>query len=373
MKRAQSSGSALGLALMVAGGAVLGLGVLWWLTYALSGEPSASALVFVVFLSLIVAGPLLIAGWLLRRRAPAEEAQTAALAERRTILDADAALRRELVRELDQVVAHLPGVSAGDAAADRTQRLLVDVRDDLARPGYSAAALLEGTAGLSRDQLVSVRRYDDLLTAEVRRVSELGPRGGDVLAEAAELLAQHVAEREALLGRGRVAAALRPQEMLEAGLAPRRRLDDPVRLALEDAVSYEGSDYVVRGVLDYFAGGRRWRVYQLHDGQEERWLEVRGDGAQLAMLTRLSAVPSVAGDSATHDGAEYRTADRGAATVSIESAAGRQEGILVEYRRLTSGSDVLTVEDWPDGARALAGRSVAREDLDLWTKPAAAE
>jgi hypothetical protein len=245
----------------------------------------------------------------------------------------------------------------------------------LARPGYSAAALLEGTAGLSREQLASVRRYDDLLTAEVRRVSDLSAHQGSdaTLVEAAGLLAQHVAEREALLGRGRVAAPLRPQEMLEAGLAPRRRIDDPVRLALEDAVSYEGADYVVRGVLDYFAGGRRWRVYQLHDGKVERWLEVQADGAELAWLTRLAEAVRVTGDTTTHDGVEYRTADRGTATVSIESAAGRQEGVLVGFRRLTSGNDVLTVEDWPDGPRTLAGRSTAREDLDLWTKPAAAE
>jgi hypothetical protein len=182
-----------------------------------------------------------------------------------------------------------------------------------------------------------------------------------------------VAERETLLGRGRLAAPLSPQELLEVGATPRRRIDDPVRLSLEDAVSHEGEDYVVRGVLDYFGGGRRWRAYQLHDGRQERWLEVRADGNHLVWLARRTEAIAPEGDTVTLDGISYRQSDRGAASVSIESAAGRQEGVLVDYRRFGADSNVLSLETWPDGPRTLAGQNVTREDLDLWTKPAPAE
>jgi len=201
------------------------------------------------------------------------------------------------------------------------------------------------------------------------------PAAADTLAGASQLLAQHVAEREALLGRGREAPAMRPQEMLDAGVVPRRRLEDPVHLALEDAVSYDGKDYVVRGVIDYFGGGRRWRSYQLHDGKEERWLEVRGNRADLCWLQRLTGagVPEATGDSVTWNATEYRLDDHGAASMSLETAAGRQDGALVEFRRYSAGTDVFVMERWPDGPRALAGGPVARENLDLWTKPVATE
>jgi hypothetical protein len=231
---------------------------------------------------------------------------------------------------------------------------------------------------LDSAKLASVRRYDDLISSQVHRLGELSqrvssdPASAATLAEAAQLFATHVSERETLLGRGRLAAPLSPQELLQAGAAPRRRADDPVALSLEDAVTFEREDYVVRGVLDYFGGGRRWRTYQLHDGRNERWLEVRADGAQLTWLTRHSGSVAPEGQQVTLEGATYSETERGAASVSIVSAAGRQEGVLVDYRRFSADSNLLTMETWPDGQRVLTGSSVAIEDLDLWTKPAPA-
>ena len=378
------SGSALGTALLGVGAGLLILAFLWRLSIVLSGNASVASLIFFLVLALIVAGPFIGAGVYLRSRAARDAGEADAFTLRRTVLDADVTLRREAVRELEQALAALDrarGALTGASAEHvlRAQRLLTDARDDLGRPGYSAAALLEGSAGLDAAELASVRRYDDLISSQVHRLGELAqrvpsdPAAAATLAEAAQLFATHVSEREALLGRGRVAAPLSPQELLAAGATPRRRVEDPVALNLEDAVSFEGEDYVVRGVLDYFAGGRRWRTYQLHDGREERWLEVRADGTQLAWLTRRPESLSLDEAEVTLDGVTYLPADRGAASVSIASAAGRQEGVLVDYRRFGADSNVLTVEAWPDGRRVLAGRTVAREDLDLWTKPALAE
>ena len=383
MKQTGSSGSTLGTALMAAGGVVLALAVLWWLSYLGSGATPRS-LIFVVVLAGVVAGPLLVAGWMLRSRAPQEAAEAGAFAARRAVVDADVTLRREVGRELEQTLQAIeraaPALTGSAASsADRARRLLADSRDDLARPGYSVAALLEGSAGLGAEQLASVRRYDDLLTSQARRLGELAQRlpsdtsVAATLAESAELVATHVAERETLLGRGRLAAPLRPQEMLEAGATPRRRVDDPVSLSLEDAVSFDGEDFVVRGVLDYFGGGRRWRAYQLHDGRNERWLEVRAGGAQLAWLERLGEPVSPDDERITVRDSTYTAVERGTADVSIESAAGRQDGVLVEYRRYADGPSLLGVEAWPDGQRVLAGRTIAREDLDLWTRPAATQ
>ena len=378
------SGRALGNALIGVGGGLLALAFLWRLSIVLSGNASVASLIFLLVLALIVAGPFIGAGLYLRSRAARDAEEVDAFSQRRAVLDADATLRREVVRELEQALAALDRARAalGGASAEhvlRAQRLLSDARDDLSRPGYSAAAVLEGSAGLVDAELASVRRYDDLISSQVHRLGEMAqrlpsdPSSAATLADAARLFATHVSEREALLGRGKLASPLSPQELLAAGATPRRRVEDPVALNLEDAVSFEGEDYVVRGVLEYFGGGRRWRTYQLHDGRQERWLEVRADGTRLTWLERRHEPASEGDGDVVFDGVTFRPAERGAASVSIESAAGRQEGVLVEYRRYSADSNVLSVEAWPDGERVLVGRTVAREDLDLWTKPAPAE
>jgi len=376
----------LGTSLLALGVALLVLALLWEASLVARGVWPITTLIFVLGLTVVLIAPLIGAGWYLRGRGAQETAESAQFGERRAVLDADATLRREVVREIDQQLkdarAALPVLPAPAAASlERTVRLLAAVRDDLARPGYSSTTWLESGAGLRPEQLTNVRRYDYLVAAQARRMGEITrrlraePVAADTLAGAAQLLAQHVAEREALLGRGQEAPAMRPQEMLDAGVVPRRRLEDPVRLALEDAVSYDGKDYVVRGVIDYFGGGRRWRSYQLHDGKEERWLEVRGNGADLGWLQRLTGagLPEATGDSVTWNATEYRLDDHGAASMSLETAAGRQDGALVEFRRYSAGTEVLVTEQWPDGPRALAGGPVARENLDLWKKPVATE
>jgi hypothetical protein len=377
----RTAGGTLGTALLGLAGALVLVVVLWLGSFVARGIFSSSTLIFGLGLTVLLAAPLAWAGWYLRGRGQVEALEASTYAERRAVLDQDAALRRELVRDLTQRLAQVERAAPelpGSAAAEvrRAGRVLADVRDDLARPGYSATTWLESGAGLNAEQLATVRRYDDLVSAQVRRIGEIDlstETGAGRLAEAADLLAEHAREREALFGRGRDAPGLRPQELLAAGAAPRRRLESPLTLALEDAVSYAGSDYLVRAVLGYFGGGRRWRAYQLHDGKQERWLEVRADGAELLWLERVDPPAAMAGDTVTFQGQAYALIERGSAAVSIESAAGKQDGILVDYRRLRAAGDWLLLEDWPDGPRALAGETVHAEDLDLWTRPPAAE
>jgi hypothetical protein len=165
--------------------------------------------------------------------------------------------------------------------------------------------------------------------------------------------------------------------LLAAGARPRRRLERPLDLRVEDAVSYERADYLVRAIVTYFAGGRDWKAYQLHDGKQERWLEARAEGNDLAWYEPV-AVPDGAdgaGDATVSlNGIGFDAGERGTATASIDSAAGQREGVFVEYRRYAAPSGSrLVVERWPDGPRALLGGPIAIEDLQLWTKPPATE
>ena len=384
-RAAPTTGSALGTALLVLGAALGALILLWLLANVATGQARAGGFVFGLFFLVIIALPLLFAGWYLRGRGAAEAVEAETFSARRGVLDDDRVVRRELGRELEQRLAGL--LEAGRSLpADEAELLagargrLQELARDVANPGYDTVSWLEHTASrLDDTQLANVRRYGDLVLEEARRLGDLerdlgrGPNAPARLAEAADSLARHYREREALLGRGQQAAALSPQEMLAAGAQFRRPLATPLDLHLDDAVSYEGGDYLVRAILTYFAGGRSWKTYQLFDGKQERWLEVRTEGADVRWYEARSAL-SDQGAVLTVDGQEFRQEESGSATVGIESAAGTREGVFVEYRRYASSTgDRLVVERWPDGPRTMAGRQVAPEDLQLWTKPAAAE
>ena len=103
---------------------------------------------------------------------------------------------------------------------------------------------------------------------------------------------------------------------------------------------------------------------------QQRWLEVRANGADVALYDMRPASDETQGETLTVDDVTYTAQESGSATVGVESAAGRQEGVFVEYRRYAADERRrLVLERWPDGLRALSGESVAPEDLELWTKP----
>ncbi|HEX2184305.1 MAG TPA: DUF4178 domain-containing protein [Chloroflexota bacterium] len=382
-----TTGGALGTGLMIVG-VVVGALVLLWLTISLvGGQLTASGFSFSLILLAILALPLVGAGWYLRRQGVVEQVEAETFAARRPVLDSDRVVRQELARELDQrsgglmrVARALPPTAAEAVrgAAHRLEELAGDVR----HPGYDTTTWLEHLAArLDRRQLEQLQRYDDLVLAEARRLEQIErdlmrePHALGQLAEAVERLANYIGEREALVSRGKRPSELGPQEILAAGAVPRRALQTPLELGLDDAVSYAGEDYIVRAVLTYFAGARTWRTYQLYGGeQREQWLEVRANGAEVTWYEPRPAPETLDEETVTLDGVPFTLAESGSATVGVESSAGRRDGVFVEFRRFAwPNGRRLVVERWPDGLRALLGTTIAAEDLELWTKPPAAE
>ena len=399
-----TTGGALGTGLLVLGAALGALILLWLLLNLFGGQISAGGLLFALIFAVPLVGALVGAGWYLRQRGVAEQAEARVYTTRQGVLDNDRVVRRELARELEQRAAGLERAAGAlpapeaETARDVAGRLR-EVMQDVQAPGYDASTWLEQTASrMDAGQLQAVRRYDDLVLEEARRLegtaTALGrdPQAAQRLENETALLSQHVREREALLGRAERGSGMAPQEILAAGVAPRRRLSTPLELGLEDAVTYQLDDYVVRGIVTYFAGAREWRTYQLHDGKQERWLEVRGNGADVGWYELQPRSPGAgtdgvggadgAGgaqetertDSAEGNAAGGAPAEAGSATVGVESAAGRRDGVFVEYQRFVrpDGSRRV-VERWPDGTRVLTGQAISRDDLDLWTKPAESE
>ena len=101
-------------------------------------------------------------------------------------------------------------------------------------------------------------------------------------------------------------------------------------------MTYQLDDYVVRGIVSYFAGAREWRTYHRHDGKQERWLEC---GATGRTWDGTSSNRSSAEEVEGAEGADEAPAEAGSATAGIESAAGRRDGVFVEYRRYLRRTD----------------------------------
>jgi hypothetical protein len=179
-------------------------------------------------------------------------------------------------------------------------------------------------------------------------------------------LQQALDQRRDLLVRGRRAPSVAPSVLVRAG-TPARGLPALQELAVRDAVTVEGADYVVEGAAIYFAEGQTWKLLHLAAaGADERgqWLYIGPGGLDVALLDEVASPPT---QGLQHDARELRPVASGTATVDLESPAGSARGVLVSFTRYGGNESVGLVEDWPDGARhAYAGKTIHVDDLEVW-------
>lgn len=369
------TGRAWGLGLMGLGAVLGGLLLLWLLTQLASGRLNAGGAVLWLVLVAILALPPLAVGYYLWQRAAGEAREAARFAARRALLEGDALFRQQAAADLRRLAARL--VDRPDAesvrAAGRLEALARAVenvrRDEVA--WYEASPLADADVPL-------LRRYEDALQAELDRLATLvGRAARGESAAAAELegaadVWEHLfRQREALLVRGRRGPAIAPEELLRAR-APSRGATALAALQVGDAVTVDFEDYLVHAVLSYFAEGRTWHVYLLRDGDSERWLWGAPGGLRWAVLEPTSAPP--AGTSEWEvDSVGLRVAESGRATVDIETATAREQGIAIDYWRY-EGPDrrLALVERWPNELRAATGRETLPDTIDVWPRSAPA-
>jgi hypothetical protein len=356
------------------GAVVGGLLVLWTVATAASGELRAGGAVFALILAAVLALPPLGVGYYLLRRSAVEERDTGRFEARRKLLEGDRLFRQQAAADLRGLAERL---SSQPAAAERLRALAATVegtrRDETA--WYEADALAD-------EDLPTLRRYEDTLQAETDRLSDLAVRVLQGEAGAATALPASLdrwertyRQREALLLRGRRGPAVAPEALLRAR-TPTRGAEALNALALNDAVTVDFEDYLVQGVLSYFAEGRTWHLYLLRSGSAERWLWGSAGGLAWAVLDPLTPAPAAGAPSVELEGATLALAESGSATVDVTTTAGAERGIAVEYWRY-SGPDrrMVWVERWPREVRAGAGRETLPDTIDVWphAAPAATE
>ncbi|MBI3973193.1 MAG: DUF4178 domain-containing protein [Chloroflexi bacterium] len=360
----QSPGRTLGFGLILAGGIIGALVVLWLLANAAGGQLRAGGLVLGLAVGAVLALPLLIAGAYLLRRSELEAQETSEFVERSRILDADRLVRGELTRELGQQRERLETLrlQAPDPALVEAATRLQALRNGVEQPAYAAEPAWYSAVRLTEPDLAAVRNYDDLVLDQARQIDrtlaevERGSQQPTGLLDAIARLEASWAERNDLLLRGR--RAVRAAELLASGELGTPGLN-PAELKLGDAATLDGEDYLVQARLSYFAGDRTWTMLRLVQPRHERWLLAGPAPGVLSWLepTEPGAV------------ARFAEVEAGTATVTVETPKRTESGIFVEYRRLQSPTgDIAWLERWPDHQRAYQGRAIRPEELELWPR-----
>jgi hypothetical protein len=345
-----ASGRALGMGLLAGAAGILVLMLLWLLVSGARG----GGIVLGLLLTLVLVGPLAGGGWYVLSRQSVEQASAAAFATRRRVLDADRLFRAEIGDALHRL-AERPGLPAAD---------LHSLADELQGSAHRGVAW-EETVQLDDAGLARLSRYDDLVRERVRRMRDTPP--DEAPRSMIRELRQALDQREDLLLRGRAAPALDAAQLLRAD-APRADSAELQQLAVGDAVTHEGTDYIVESLGSYFAEGQTWKLARLVPTGGEipvNWLYIGPGGLDVALMAELPASATDAPPGLP--GAQLAETGAGTAVVDVSSKAGDARGVLVAYTKYRDPAHLALVEHWPDDVRrAYAGSLVKRDDLQVW-------
>ncbi|HEY3060600.1 MAG TPA: DUF4178 domain-containing protein [Chloroflexota bacterium] len=348
---------ALGLGLLAAS---VGIAVLMLVWLATSGA-EAGGVVLGLLLLFVLAGPLAGVGGYLVFAARSEIAAEQAFAGKRRVLDADRLFRRELAARLGQLAA-TPGLPAERirALAESAGRTIPDES-----AWYEAVQLTDA-------QIALLRQYDDLVWERVRWLGSHTLESSASSAQAVEQLQRAIEQRSDLLVRGREGPRVAPSELL-ASTTPEQARAPVQALAVGDAVTRDGVDYVVEAVATSFADGQTWKLAHLapagHDGAE-RWLEISPAGVQLTWLDRAVEEPA---PGASHLRSMPQVSS-GSVLTSVVTHAGPAPPVLVRSWRYRDASGMGLVQQWPDGElQAYIGTPVHLRDLTVWPSTHTAE
>jgi hypothetical protein len=366
-----NSGRSLGIGLIVLGAILGALVVVWLVVNAAGGQLQAGGFVLGLIVMAVLALPPIGAGLVIMRRAAAEQAEHERFERRRQVLESDQMFRTTIARDLRQVERRLGELPDKSPATVRASARVRDLIDDVEQVGYDQATWHDAVQ-LEDEDLDSLRRYDDLLQQGVRRIESQVDSLPDGLAGAeSEVLTslqqwdETLAQRQDLLLRGKRAATAAPGELLEA--RPRRQAGDATRLAISDAVSVSGDDYLVELTVTYFGGGKTWWLHRLRAGPEERWLHVAPEGLSTTLAQSIEPPGDPRSEMIRYKGSACRPTEEGDASASISGPEGQQEGIAVHYWRFAApDGSIVSIEHWPDSQRAYAGKPLRAGQLEIF-------
>ncbi|MBA2448548.1 MAG: DUF4178 domain-containing protein [Chloroflexi bacterium] len=361
----------MGLGLIGLGAVLGGLAVLWLIVTAASGDLRGGGFVLGLMLAAILGLPPIFAGYVVLRRSREEAVALDELVGHRRVLEQDRLFRTRIATEARQQAARLAALADGQPQLARAAARLKGVADDLESSRYDESAWYE-TVELADEDVAVLGRYDDLVSERLRRIArqvdalELGDRqdAAGVL-RAAQTWERDLDQRLELL-RGERPPTRNPSDLLAAE-EPARGAEVIAALAPGDAITYEGVDYLVELTITYFASGRAWTIHRLGAEDARHWLYVAPGGLALAMLELVTPSAEDGAREVRRGDSLYRLTDEGAASITVTSARGREEGLGVDfwhYQAPTGG--LYWQERWPDEPRAYEGAPIPPRALEIW-------
>lgn len=209
----------------------------------------------------------------------------------------------------------------------------------------------------------------DALQTAVREKSETG-KGYYALRDQLDSLNQRLDARQEFIALGkRPAPSASPLGALKDKQIPAPAGANPYeQLKLNDAISYDKTDYLVAGRVTYSVASGKFYSYLLRDRDNQKWLRV-GPNNELVIANEIQfSVPAPLPDTLSYDGKNFTVAEQGAANVEVEGASGNQTG-AVNYRRYAAdGGARLYVEDWGTEVRVQSGSVVDPFEVKLYRK-----
>jgi hypothetical protein len=195
-------------------------------------------------------------------------------------------------------------------------------------------------------------------------------KGYYALRDQLDALNQRLDAREEFVARGkRPAPSASPLGALKDKQVPAPAGANPYeQLRLNDAISYDKTDYLVGGRVVYSVANGKFYAYLLRDRDAQKWLRV-GPNNELAIADEVQfSVPAPLPDTLSYGGKNYTVAEQGAANVQVEGASGNQTGSVNYHRYSADGGARLYVEDWGTEVRVQAGSVVDPFEVKLYRK-----
>lgn len=305
--------------------------------------------------------------------------------------DADRILRERLTNQYNAQRDHLTRIQQ-DAVRDNQLALVSDLeranqqisrfisRLRVAPTGYAgwfdAAQIQEADLDLIYQFDASLANGVDELTAILDPLQTAVREKQDTskayysLRNELDALNQRLDAREEFVARGkRPAPSASPLGALQDKQVPAPAGANPFeQLKMNDAISYDKTDYLVAGHVTYSVAAGNFYAYLLRDRDNQKWLRV-GPNNELAVADEVQfSVPSPLPDSLTYSGKAYTVAEKGAANVQVEGASGNQTGSVNYHRYNADGGARLYVEDWGTEVRVQAGTVVDPFEIKLYRK-----
>ena len=275
-----------------------------------------------------------------------------------------------LDQKLQRLIARLNTALTGYAGWFDAAQI---VEDDIDALTQFDGALANGVPQLKTalDQIAAALKADPSATLKTGVDDAIG-----ACSELLDNLNARFDERDQFLATGKKPALTilppRPPSASPLGALAAQKQTRPeiaalANLKLNDAVSFEGTDYIVAGKVTYnIAAGSFW-AFLLQDRGKPLWLRA-GPGNELAACQQVEfGVPFPPPETIEHHNQSFRRADAGQAKVTVEGAGGSRRG-SVNYARYQSADTRMWIEDFGTETRVMTGQVIDAGELKVYRK-----